>query len=64
MSSIINIAANRIKQRFTSQLSITRPGSEMSINSTGSLRDSMRTEVSLCFILLAAMFIIELIKHL
>ena len=46
MSSIINIAANRIKQRFTSQLSITRPGSEMSINSTGSLRDSMRTEVS------------------
>ena len=46
MSSIINIAANRIKQRFTSQLSVTRPGSEMSINSTGSLRDSMRTEVS------------------
>ena len=46
MSSIINIAANRIKQRFTSQLSITRAGSEMPINSTGSLRDSMRTEVS------------------
>ena len=46
MSSIINIAANRIKQRFTSQLSTTRAGSKMPINSTGSLRDSMRTEVS------------------
>jgi hypothetical protein len=46
MSSIINIAANIIKQRFTSQLSITRPGSKMPINSTNSLRDSMRTEVS------------------
>ena len=45
MSSIINIASNRIKEMFNAQLSRTRPGSEMPINSSGGLKSSMRTEL-------------------
>jgi len=46
MSSIINIAGDRIKQMFTSQLNKTRGGSKMPINSSGSLRDGMRIETT------------------